>query len=481
MKFCFNKLDFVEHSVNPSKLAIAAEDHDLTWYEFATEVESIKNRISQLSLPKGHPVIIYGHKESLFLASIVACMQLRMPYIPVDNVFPKERVDTIQSLIKSSIVIDCAENELNFTAEHAPTHYYQEDDPIIYIMFTSGSTGMPKGVQITQQAVLSYVNWIKKDFSFNSKDVFVNQIPLSFDLSTYELFGFLIHGATIVGFSRKITNQPNEFVQRLADYKCTTWNSTPSFLSISLMNRDLNSQNLPNLKHFYLAGEQMTHKVANRLFKAFSNVHLYNSYGPTEGCNTSTLVEITPEILDMYKIIPVGYRKHDTQIYILEPSLEDGHQIGEIQLVGDNISIGYFNNDDLNAEKFEIINELRAFNTGDFGYFEDEMLFFSGRRDDLVKMHGFRIELGEIDKNLERSPDIHTAVTIPLKRGSEVLRLVCFAASENDNALEEGKEKLKASLPYYMVPSEIIRIEEFPYNTNGKIDRKSLLNLYMNR
>lgn len=478
MRFCFKKLDFVEHSVRSNKLAIAADDCELTWLEFYEKVGHIRNKLSDLSLPKGHPVIIYGHKESFFLASIVACMQLRLPYIPVDNIFPKERLNTIQSLTKSAVIIDCTQDELIFTKENSDTSYYRENDPIIYIMFTSGSTGVPKGVQITQQAVLSYVNWITKDFGFHSNDVFINQIPLSFDLSTYELFGFLMHGATIVSFSRETTSNPNLFVKRLANYKCTTWNSTPSFLAISLMNGDFNATQLPHLKHFYLAGEQMTHKVANRLFKSFEQSNLYNSYGPTEGCNTSTLVQITKEILDRYQTIPVGYRKHDTQINILEPMLENGNNVGEIQLVGHNISIGYFKNEELNADKFKNIGGFRAFNTGDYGYFRDDMLFFSGRKDDLVKMHGFRIELGEIDKKLESEQSIHTAVTIPLKRGTEVLRLISFVTSDDKESLCIVKEKLKDSLPYYMVPSEIILIDAFPYNTNGKIDRKELLDIY---
>ena len=151
-----------------------------------------------------------------------------------------------------------------------------------------------------------------------------------------------------------------------------------------------------------------------------------------------------------------------------------------MEIVGDNVSIGYFNNEELNKQKFEKKYEKRSFRTGDFGYFEDNLLFFANRKDELIKLHGFRIELGEIDKELTNNEFIEEAITIPLKRGNEVVKLISFIVSKNDLDIEKLKNDISKNLPYYMVPSDIIILDKFSYNANHKIDKNELINIYKN-
>ena len=480
MKFDLELLEFVECNIDPNKLAISGSDKDLSWSELKEEVDKQKEKLLSYNLPEGHPIIIYGHKEIEFIVSIVACMSLKLPYTPVDNVFPEARAKKIQSILKAALIINTTTNSFDYSKEYCHTAYYHEHDHIVYIMFTSGSTGEPKGVQITHSSIIDYTMWIKRDFPFSSDDTFFNQIPFSFDLSTYEVFSFLMYGATIVTFSRESISDSQVFTNRLQAYSCTVWNSTPSFLSISMMAENFNSKFLPALSKFFLAGEQMPHKVANKLFNLFDDVHLYNTYGPTEVTNTSTFIEVTKEILEKYKLIPVGYPKYSTEIRLLDTEDTEGKLIGEIQLIGKNVSIGYFNNDKLNKEKFSIVNGKKAFHTGDYGYFEDSMLFFSGRRDDLVKLHGFRVETTEIDALIIQLTLANDAITIPLKRGTEIIRLVTFVLSDIRIDQKSIKKTIGEKLPYYMVPSDIVQLDNFPYNTNHKIDKKELINIYKN-
>lgn len=481
MKFDLKLLEFTECDVAPSKLAISGSNRDLSWFEFKSEVEALKDEILNYKLPLGHPIIIYGHKEVEFIVSIVACLSLRLPYLPVDNIFPQARVDKIQEITGSALVINTKSKKINFLEKNKNTEYFKENDPVIYIMFTSGSTGEPKGVVITHESVVDYISWIQKDFPFSDNDVFVNQIPFSFDLSTYELFGFLMHGASIISFSRDLISDSKNFIDKISRYQCTIWNSTPSFLLLSLMSVDFREETLPLLKKFFLAGEQMPHKTAKKLFNSFKNVSLYNTYGPTEVTNTSTFVEITQNILEKYKLIPVGYPKSTTEIRLLNKEFENGKEVGEIQLIGNNVSVGYFNNQQLNKDKFSIVNGIRAFRTGDYGYYENDMLFFLGRRDDLVKLHGFRVETTEIDNEISKIDGIIDSITIPLKRGKDVVRLISFFIANNEIKTDEIKKYIAESLPYYMIPSDIIQIEKFPYNTNNKIDRNRLIDIYKNK
>ena len=149
-----------------------------------------------------------------------------------------------------------------------------------------------------------------------------------------------------------------------------------------------------------------------------------------------------------------------------------------MEIVGDNVSIGYFKNEELNAQKFQPKYEKRSFKTGDFGYFEDDMLFFANRKDELIKLHGFRIELGEIDKEFTNNKNVNEAITIPLKRGTEVMKLITFLTVNQEINTGTLKEEISKILPYYMIPSDIIILDKFPYNTNHKIDKNELINIY---
>ncbi|MCG3720424.1 AMP-binding protein, partial [Aliarcobacter butzleri] len=212
------------------KLAVCGSNKDLTWNEFKSEVELFKEKLLKYNLPKGHPVIIYGHKEVEFIVSMVACMSLGYPYIPIDTIYPKERVDKIFGIVKSSIIVDIIENKIDFDEKNLSTTYFF-DDPIIYIIFTSGSTGEPKGVQITQNSILDFQNWLNNDFGLPQNSVFMNQAPFSFDLSVYELVGFLSFGGTIVLNSKDTIENHLEYFERLKKYACNVWVSTPSFIS----------------------------------------------------------------------------------------------------------------------------------------------------------------------------------------------------------------------------------------------------------
>lgn len=477
MRFDFKLLDFVECEKDAQKLAVCGSNKDLTWNEFKSEVELFKEKLLKYKLPKGHPVIIYGHKEVEFIVSMVACMSLGYPYIPIDTIYPKERVDKIFGIVKSSIIIDIIGNKIDFDEKNLSTTYFL-DDSIIYIIFTSGSTGEPKGVQITQNSILDFQNWLNNDFGLPQNSVFMNQAPFSFDLSVYELVGFLSFGGTIVLNSKDTIENHLEYFERLKNYACNVWVSTPSFISKLLLSSEFVEDNIKSLKTFLFCGEVLPSTTVKRIKNNFPNSRVLNTYGPTEATVATTIVEITPEILEKYsKNLPVGYVKPETVINLLDI---DSENIGEMEIVGDNVSIGYFNNEELNKQKFEKKYEKRSFRTGDFGYFEDNLLFFANRKDELIKLHGFRIELGEIDKELTNNEFIEEAITIPLKRGNEVVKLISFIVSKNDLDIEKLKNDISKNLPYYMVPSDIIILDKFSYNANHKIDKNELINIYKN-
>ena len=475
MRFDLELLDFVDSEVDFDKLALSASDKDLTWNEFKNEVEKLKIEISKYNLPKGHPVVIYGHKEAKFIVSMTACMSLGLPYIPVDTIYPYERLQKIVNVLNSALIINTIDESINVNKDNLNTSY-NLDDQIIYIIFTSGSTGEPKGVQITQDSILDFNKWLDTDFKFSNDSVFMNQAPFSFDLSVYELIGFLSFGGTIILNSRELLENHIEYFERLKKYNCNTWVSTPSFISKYLLSSEFTSNDIKSLQTFLFCGEVLPAMTAKRILNSFPNSKVLNTYGPTEATVATTLVDITSEIIEKYsKSLPVGYVKANTVINLLD---KDSENVGEIEIVGDNVSIGYFKNEELNAQKFQAKYEKRSFRTGDFGYFEDDMLFFANRKDELIKLHGFRIEIGEIDKEFTNNKNVNEAITIPLKRGTEVMKLITFLIVNNEININDLKEEISKILPYYMIPSDIIVLDKFLYNTNHKIDKNELINIY---
>lgn len=489
MKFCFEQKTFIEETIDASKLAVIGEDFELTWSEFAVKVDHLVAYFSDSGISAlKYPVLIYGHKSANMLVAMYAMMKLEIPYIPVDIIYPFERISKLAEIAQCDVVINTTEKPLNLKGTNEitlsesqikgafPNSFTSTEDkptdPLIYILFTSGSTGDPKGVQISTEAVQSFTRWMSSDFGFSQKDVFMNSAVLSFDLSVFEVMTFGALGGTLLLNNKQTTSDPNLLLARIEKYAASVWVSTPSFALIYA--RIKNETRMNSVHSFLFCGEILPHDLAQKLIHNYPQAKVINTYGPTEATVATTLVEITQTILDKYNPLPVGVSKRESQLLI-----EDD----EIIIVGPNVSKGYLTLEELNSLKFVTIDGQRAFKTGDKGYLEEGMLFFKGRNDDLVKLHGYRIELNEITAVLNDIDDVVHGETIALSRDGVVKKIVSLAKlSKGSNiTVEEVKHALSLRLPEYMVPSDIRFIDEIPLTQNGKVDKKVLMEIYLQK
>ncbi len=499
MRFNFENNGFIETDKDGKKLAIAGSDKDITWEELKQETEKLEQLFSEIKLPEGEPIIIYGHKECLFPIAILTCIKNNIPYVPIDKIMPMGRIEHIKNIIDAKVIIICGDEnpmpeipiiidkkmKISRTGHIQFKSHSEQFDPVRYIMFTSGSTGAPKGVQITRESILSFVKWTERDFMYNSDSVFMNQAPFSFDISLIETFGTFYFGASMVLNDSTITKNPINFIERLKKYKCNLWNSTPAFAFIYLTEPSFNGNTLPYLRKFLFMGEELPARTVKKLKEVFENCKVYNAYGPTEATVVTTLIEINENILNSEKSIPIGYPKNDGEILIINNE-DNPLQSGEIVIVGDHVSVGYYKNIELSDEKFFMHKNMRAYRTGDYGYYKNGIIFFEGRKDDQIKLHGYRIEIGEITSKICEVEGINEAVTIPLKSGNQVKRIIAFVLLKNENGIgSEMKIKiidhLKKTLPEYMIPGEICFVNEFPLNPNHKIDKNKLIEWYSNQ
>lgn len=501
MRFDIVAARFEDVDTAPDKLALAGSDRDLSWAMLREEALAMTERIRKSGLPNGHPVIVRGHKEADMVVSMVACMLLDHPYIPLDLVVPEERVRRILSITGAQLVIDCSAQPLQCEVSLIlpgakdrivkvdPTKGvpYREEDPIRYIIFTSGSTGEPKGVRITREAAGAFLRWMSADFGFGASDVFINQAPFSFDLSVYELFTSLHIGGTLLLNDADTAKDSKRFLGRVTRYGGSVWVSTPTFAYLYLTEPAFTGEQVRSVHSFLFCGEALPKMTAQRLLDRFPESRVLNTYGPTEATVATSLIDVTREILAKYADMPVGYPKRECTLRCTTP---DGAEAtkeapGEIGIIGPHVSIGYLNNDVLNAEKFFEVDGQRAFRTGDYGWFQDDILFFNGRRDEQVKLNGFRIELGDITAQMLTVPGVADAIAVPLKAGETVKRIIGFVriGPGTDAALLRPliEERLRKELPAYMVPADISFVDAFPVNSSHKTDRKALIEGYKAR
>lgn len=497
MKYDFFQRQFTETGLNPDKIAVAGSDNDLSWRALQEEAEKLQRLFSGLNIPTGHPVMIYGHKESFYAAALLACIHCGITYVPTDVIYPDERLLKIKAQTGSQVIICCRETPLAEAfsisinrAGEATVHqkpdfsrstYAPCGEQLQYIMFTSGSTGEPKGVQITRNNVLTFLRWAMSDFPFNSSDVFMNQVPFTFDVSLCDILLSFSHGGTLVLNAAEAVKDQDLFLERLARYNCTVWTSTPSFVYLFMRHAFFNHEKLKTLRTFFFMGEDLPNRTCTRLRSLFPEGAILNAYGPTEATIVTTFVEITDAILSQYPSLPIGYPMPGSELFLLKDST--GQESGELVISGPHVSPGYFKNDEQTTHKFLKHKGNQAFKTGDLADFHEGMFFYLGRNDDQIKMHGFRIELNEITNALCCSPLVEDAVTVPLKRGSEVKKIVSFVILNKESGTTEYKEKLqeflKKTLPYYMIPGDIVAVEAFRYGISHKIDKNKMIEEYL--
>lgn len=447
------------------------------------------------------PIVVYGGQEFEMIASFVGCTKAGRAYIPIEKSTPFERFQLICSVAHPAAIIFTEEalpkEELEQLGEiptllykDIPTADYTISHPVegedtYYIIFTSGTTGVPKGVQISHDNLVSFVNWeLSEDFAIGEGKRFLSQAPYSFDLSVMSVYPALLSGGSLAPLTKEVINDFKTLFEVLPKLEVNVWVSTPSFMDICLMDPNFNGENLPTLTHFLFCGEELPKATAQKLVDRFPQAHIFNTYGPTETTVAISQIEITQEVIDASDRLPIGYVKEDTHVYILDENTPvAAGEVGEIVIAGPSVSKGYMNNKEKTEEVFFTYEDQPAYRTGDAGHMEDDgLLRYDGRMDFQVKLHGYRMELEDIDHHLNEVSYVKQAVVVPKYKDHKVQQLVAYVIVE-ENPFEKSfqltkaiKEEMQETVMEYMIPQRFVYVEQLPLTQNGKIDRKGLIN-----
>ena len=477
-----------------------------TYGDLKKDSDSLAAHIDRLGLPDKSPVVVFGGQEYEMLATFVALTKSGHAYIPIDSHSALERVAAIVEVAEPSLIIAINDFPLAdvtapiFSAEQVQTAFregesYELSHPVqgvdnYYLIFKSGTTGKPKGVQISHNNLLSFTNWMitDKEFATPERPQMLAQPPYSFDLSVMYWAPTLALGGTLFALPSAVTQDFKQLFETILSLPIAIWTSTPSFADMALLSDDFNSQKLPQLTHFYFDGEELTVKTAQKLRDRFPQARIINAYGPTEATVALSAVAVTDEMLQNCKRLPIGYTKADSPTFVIDEEgqkLPNGQQ-GEIIVCGPAVSKGYLNNPEKTAEAFFEFEGLPAYHTGDVGSLTDEgLLLYGGRMDFQIKFNGFRIELEDVSQNLNKSKYVESAVAVPrYNKDHKVQNLLAYVILK-DGVAEQFereiditkaiKEDLQDIMMSYMMPSKFLYRETLPLTPNGKIDIKGLI------
>ena len=355
-----------------------------------------------------------------------------------------------------------------------------DTDPL-YSLFTSGSTGVPKGTVVSHRNVIAYSEWVSETFDITSETVFGSQTPFYFSMSVLDVFSTIRNGATFHIIPKKYFSFPIKLLEYIRDREVNTIYWVPSALSIVANWKALDYVELPKLKKVLFAGEVMPTKQLNMWIKKRPDIFYANLYGPTETTDICTYYVVDRDFRDD-ETLPIGKHCNNCDVMILteDNRLAEVGEEGELCARGSFLAMGYYNNPEKTKEVF-VQNPLNTaypeiiYKTGDLVKLNEkgEIIYIS-RKDYQIKHMGYRIELGEIEAAAGSIEKIKTCVCIYNENEDKIV-FIYEGSKMTDNEL---MDKLSEKLPVYMRPNVIKRIKQIPYNQNGKIDRKLLKQTY---
>jgi aspartate racemase len=499
---CIHELFEEQVRKSPTALALVYEEEHLSYEELNQRANQVAHYLRGWGVGPDILVGLCMERSIEMVVALLGVLKAGGAYVPLDPSYPKQRLKfmientNVSVLITQQHLLDrlpeqvetvvCLDRDRDIIADQndADLNSGASADNLAYIIYTSGSTGTPKGVCVTQRAVVRLVkqtNYI----NLAPDQVILQFAPLSFDASTFEIWGALLNGARLVLFP---AHKPSleELGRAVEEYKVTTL-----WLTAGLFHQMVEShlESLKNLTQLLAGGDVLSVGHVERVSRELKGCTLINGYGPTENTTFTCCYKMMSGSRFVGASVPIGRPIANTQVYLLSDDLNPVAvgEIGELYTGGDGLARGYLAAPDLTAEKF-IPNPFsqvpggRLYKTGDRArYRPDGSIEFLGRIDQQVKIRGFRIELGEIEATLETHPDVRAAVAVAREDSRGDKQLIAYIVPNSEHISSdwvrtnsELRSFLKQKLPDYMIPQAFVMLGELPLNPNGKVDRKAL-------
>jgi amino acid adenylation domain-containing protein len=482
----------------PDALALVSKDERLTYRELNARGNQMAHYLRRLDVGPDALVGLCLERSVEMIVGLLGILKAGAAYLPLDTSYPRERLETMtrearvrvlltrQSLAGSlpesdarRVLIDTEWSRIALESEKNADHSGNSRDALAYVMYTSGSTGRPKGVSITQRNVVRLVRQTNYA-ALDAEQVFLQLAPISFDASTFEIWGSLLNGARLVLMPAHAPTL-EELGAVILKYRVTTlWLTAGLFHQMA----DYHLDSLRPVRQLLAGGDVLSVQHVKRVLQNIPGLRLINGYGPTES-TTFACCHVMRDACDVGASVSIGKPIANTEAFVLDEQMQLVPEgvAGELYIGGDGVARGYLNRPDVTAERFvphplSAMRGARMYRTGDIvRHLPEGNLEFLGRLDEQVKVRGYRIELGEVEFVLAQHRSVREAVVVAQAEAAGDKRLVAYIVTEGQAASEligELRGFLKEKLPDYMMPSAFVMLNALPLTPNGKVDRRAL-------
>lgn len=480
---------------NPNNIAVIFKDEKLTY----NELDKKSNQfawflINKYNIKPNSIISVCMNRNIDFIITILGILKTGSSYLPIHPDYPIERIDYIIKNSDSKLTIantnvniehkiDFADINLNDFPD-SKINIKIDSNSLAYVIYTSGSTGKPKGVLLKHSNLINFLYSFNSKFNnkFCEKDACLSITNISFDVSVCELFTPLIFGSSLVLYEENTLTSIHLLINTIIKDKITFMYIPPNILQ-TLYTYLISEKNNLKINKLLVGVESIKNSTLNNYYNLNNNIEIVNGYGPTETTICCTFFKfLKTKSLNDNTIVPIGKPLANNKIYILNKNLhvQPINVPGELYVYGKNVSLGYLGNNELTNKSFVKLNDEIFYKTGDLGYFDyDGNIHFLGRNDYQIKIRGHRVELGEITNTLNKLDLIETAFTMisNVNNKSVICSYVVLKNKElakTSNYIYELKKKLNEYLPYYMIPTYFIALDELPINLSGKVDKSKL-------
>ncbi|HEX4137631.1 MAG TPA: amino acid adenylation domain-containing protein [Bryobacteraceae bacterium] len=497
----FHLCAHLEESVRRFPDRLAAVDSygaAVTYAELNDRANRVAGYLMKSGVRPGDRVGLVIPKTTMALTVLFGIMKARAAYVPIDWTGPIERAATILTSCQVRVVfVDPRCGGLDGAAEvvvtldadtwetilrHEPLqadHASRPPEDLAYILYTSGSSGVPKGAMLTQRNAACFVNWCAELFAASEEDRFGNHAPLHFAISIVDIFVPLKRGGSVHLVSEELGKKPKDLARFIADHRLTVWYSTPAILGLLAEFGDLNRLDCSRLRLVLFAGEPFPIKKLRLMMAHWPDPSYYNLWGSTEtnACTYALIPKPIPE--DRIEPYPIGKAGSHCSVMVVN---DDGQPVaageeGLLCISGPSVFQGYWGRGIADSPNFLYRDGVRWHNTGDVvKEREGEGFVYVSRRDRMVKRRGYRIELGEVERCVYRHPAVTEAAVIALADSQSGARIICYVVARDPQpSIVEMKTFCNQHLPAYMNPDVFIFTEALPRTPSNKVGYQALI------